>query len=149
MAYLIATSILVRLANTGDRAHTVAVRAVAELHRRGEILNVAPQNLIEFRSVATRPPTANGLGLSAKAAAAKSAVFETAFALLLETPDIYSDWKRLVEALGVVGKQVHDAGLVAVCHVQGVTHLLTFDVVHFGRLAGLGAGVVVVDPVGV
>ena len=39
-------------------------------------------------------------------------------------------------ALGVVGKQVHDARLVAVCHVYGVSHLLTFNVTHFARLAG-------------
>ena len=45
-----------------------------------------------------------------------------------------------------MGKQVHDARLVAVCHVHGVTHLLTFNRAHFARLAGFGSGVVVVDP---
>ncbi len=29
--------------------------AVLELHRRGEVLNVTPQVLVEFRGVATRP----------------------------------------------------------------------------------------------
>jgi hypothetical protein len=54
-----------------------------------------------------------------------------------------------VSALGVVGKQVHDARLVAVCHVHAVTHVLTFNVAHFARLAGFGPGVVVVDPASV
>jgi len=41
---------------------------------------------------------------------------------------------------------VHDARLVAVCHVNKVTHLLTFNVGHFARLAGFGPGIIVVDP---
>jgi hypothetical protein len=71
------------------------------------------------------------------------------FPLLAETPDIYPAWKALVGALGVIGKQVHDARLVAVCHVHAVTHLLTFNVGHFTRLAGFGPGVAVVDPASV
>jgi len=44
---------------------------------------------------------------------------------------------------------VHDARLLAVCHVHGVTHLLTFNVAHFVRMAGFGTGFVVVDPASV
>lgn len=46
----------------------------------------------------------------------------------------------------MVGKQVHDARLVAVCHVHRVTHLLTFNIGHFARLAAAPPGVVVLDP---
>ena len=88
-------------------------------------------------------------GLSIVEAEAKSAVFEATFPLLPETPDIYPAWKALVQALGVIGKQVHDARLVAVCHVHGATHLLTFNVAHFVRMAGFGPGLVVVDPTSV
>jgi predicted nucleic acid-binding protein len=149
VAYLVDTSVLARLANTADGYHPVAARAVVELHRRGEVLHVTPQNLIEFHSVATRPVSVNGLGLAVPDAEAKAAAFEAAFPLLAETPDIYPAWKALVSALGVVGKQVHDARLVALCHVHGVTHLLTFNVSHFTRLAGFGPGVAVVDPASV
>jgi predicted nucleic acid-binding protein len=146
VAYLIDTTILARLANASDAQHAVAVRAVLELHRRGEVLHVTPQVLVEFRNVATRPVAANGLGLPSVDAEAQAATFEARFPLLAETPDIYPAWKALVGALGVIGKQVHDARLVAVCHVHGVTHLLTFNVPHFARMAGFGPGVVVVDP---
>ncbi len=146
MAYLIDTSILARLANAKDAQHAVAARAVLELHRRGEVLHVTPQVMIEFRNVATRPVTVNGLGLSTVETEAQAATFEARFPLLAETPDVYPTWKALVGALGVIGKQVHDARLVAVCHVHVVTHLLTFNVAHFGRMAGFGPGVVVVDP---
>jgi hypothetical protein len=135
MAWLIDTSVLARLANTADAQYATADRAVMELHRRGEVLHVAPQNLIEFRNLATRPKAVNGLGLSAVDAEAKAAAFEGTFPLLAETPDIYPAWKALVGALGVIG-----------CHVHGMAHLLTFNVAHFVRMAGHGPGVVVVDP---
>src|SRR5207237_3832342 len=100
-------------------------------------------------SVATRPIVLNGLGLSTVDAEAQAAVFEAAFPLLAETPDIYPAWKALVGALGVIGKQVHDARLIAVCHAHAVAHLLTFNVSHFGRVAGFGPTVLVVDPASV
>jgi predicted nucleic acid-binding protein len=146
MAYLIDTSVLARLANTADAQYAVADRAVMELHRRGEVLNITPQNLVEFRNLATRPKAVNGLGLSAADAEAKAAVFEATFPLLAETPDIYPAWKALVAALSIIGKRVHDARLVAVCHVHAVKHVLTFNVSHFSGMAGLGPGIVVVDP---
>jgi hypothetical protein len=93
VAYLVDTSLLARLANRADVFYPVAVRAAVELHRRGETLHVAPQNLIEFRSVATRPVAANGLGLTVAEATFKGSIFEAAFNLLEETPSIYPAWK--------------------------------------------------------
>jgi predicted nucleic acid-binding protein len=146
MAHLLDTSILARLANTADPFYPVAAQAVLELHRRGEVLHLTAQNLVEFRNFATRPKAVNGLGLSPVLAEAKAAIFEGTFPLLPETPDIYPAWKALVGALGVIGKQVHDARLLAVCHVHTVTHLLSFNVAHFVRMAGFGPTVMVVDP---
>src|ERR1700722_15372628 len=113
MAFLIDTSILVRLANATDAQHAVAARAVLELHRRNEVLHITPQVLIEFRNVATRPKSANGAGLPIIDAEKHAATFEAKFTLLADTPDIFAAWKGLVGALGVIGKQVHDARLIA------------------------------------
>jgi predicted nucleic acid-binding protein len=146
MAILVDTNILVRFADLSDPFHLVAKWAVAELHRRGELLHVIPQNLVEFRNVATRPKAANGLGLSVPDAIAKTVAFEAAFPLLAETPGIYPAWQALTAAAGVMGKQVHDARLVAVCHVYGVTHLLTFNLGDFIQMAAFGPGIIVVHP---
>lgn len=146
MPHLIDTNLLGRLANAADARHTLASDAVAELHRRGEVLCITPQVLIEFRAMATRPPAVNGLGLSAAEAEVHTKDFEARFPLLPDTPDIYPAWKALVEALRVIGKQVHDARLVAVCHTHAVSHLLTFNVAHFARLTAFGPGLTVVDP---
>ena len=96
MAFLLDTSVVVRLANTTDPRHTVAAGADLELHRRGEALHLTPQVLIEFRNVATRPKTANGAGLSIADAETHAGTFEAHFPLLVETPDIYPAWKALV-----------------------------------------------------
>jgi predicted nucleic acid-binding protein len=144
---LLDTNLLGRLANTADRDYPVADRA--ELHGRGEVLHITAQNLVEFRNFATRSIALNGLGLSAAEAEAKAVIFEATFPLLPETPDIFPAWKAIVAALGVVGKQVHDARLVAVCHAHGVSHLLTFNVVHFARLAASGPPLTVLDPASV
>ena len=149
MAFLLDTSILVRLANRADPSHLVADRAVVQLHLRGELLNLTPQNLVEFRNVATRPIAVNGLGMDAASTTAEAASFETQFQLLEETRDIYPAWKVLVAAAGVLGKRVHDARLVAVCHVHRVSHLLTFNTAHFTPLAGFGPGLIVFHPASV
>lgn len=146
MAFLIDTNILVRLANRHDAFYSIADRTVATLFLRNETLHVTPQNFIEFRNVATRPKMVNGLGLAFADAEITAADFEKLFPLLADTPDIYPAWKALVTAAGVIGKQVHDARLVAVCHVHKVTHLLTFNTSHFAALASVGPGLIVVDP---
>jgi len=128
MAHLVDTPLLMRLANVDDPQYTVADQAVITLRRHGETLRTAPQNLIEFRNSATRPVAASGLGLAPTVVEALAAIYEASFPLLPETPDIYPAWKALVQAAGVVGKQVHDARLVAACQVYGLTHILSFNV---------------------
>lgn len=87
-----------------------------------------------------------GLGLAPSLVEAYTTNFEANFPLLPETPDIYPAWKALVQATGMIGKQVHDARLAAICHVHGVTHVLTFNVSHFKRFAAYGPGLIVVSP---
>ena len=148
MAYLVDTSILVRLANVADPFHASALTTVILLHREGESLRVAPQNLIEFRACATRPVGVNGLGLAPFLAEQRAAAFASAFSLVVESADIFNVWKRLVSDLAITGKQVHDARIAAICEVNQLTHLLTFNVAHFRRLA-VAAGFQVVAPVDV
>lgn len=113
-----------------------------ELHGRGEVLHITAQNLIEFRNVATHPVAIYGLGLIVVEAETKTAIF----LLLPETPDIFPVWKAIVEALAVVGKQFHDARLVAVYHAYHISHLLAFNVAHFIRLAASGPVLAILDP---
>jgi predicted nucleic acid-binding protein len=89
MAHLLDTTILGRLANARDARHALAANAVLELHRRGEVLHITPQVMVEFRNIATRPTAVNGLGLPVVDVEALAATFEARFPLLADTPDIY------------------------------------------------------------
>lgn len=149
MPYLIETPVLLRLANPSDLNYPVAEAAVSALEARGDNLHIAPQNLVEFRNGATRLLEVNGLGLTIAQAKVLAEEFEASFSLLPETPDIYPAWKELVKAAGVTGKQVHDARLVAICQVYGLTHILTFNTRHFARLVQFAPGLMVVDPASV
>lgn len=149
MAILLDTNLLGRLANRLDPSYPTAQNAISTLHRQQETLHITAQNLVEFRNFATRPTSANGLGLSPTKAAAIAASFEAAFPLLEETPDIYPAWRTLVDGLGIIGKQVHDARLVAVCQVHGVDQLLTFNDGDFRRLTTIAPFMTVIHPASV
>lgn len=149
MPYLIDTNILKRLANASDAKYAVAEKAIFELHRRKEVVYITAQVLIEFRNAATRPKSLNGLGLTSAETERLANNFEAGFPLLPENAQIFPAWKSLVTALAVIGKRVHDARLVAICHVNSVSHILTFNTAHFTALAVHPPCVTVVDPASV
>jgi len=146
MATLLDTNILVRLANKSDRKHATALGAIARLHACAEALAITSQIIIEFRAVATRPTSANGLGFSLPDTKSEIDGFLASFPLLPETPAIFPAWLDIVDGLGGIGKQVHDARLAACCHVHGIGAILTFNVPHFARFSTFGPGLRVLDP---
>ena len=58
------TNLLLRLADSGSKQHSIAVHALVRLLGQGDEVYITPQNLIEFWAVATRPQDANGFGWS-------------------------------------------------------------------------------------
>lgn len=129
--YVLDTNVLLRALAPKSAHQLLAVDAVRRLLARGNELFLAPQVLVEFWSVATRPLAVNGYGWPASDAEAKVAELLHQFPLLLETPAVFPEWLRLVGRHGIRGKQVHDARLVALLNVHGVPHLLTFNVDDF------------------
>jgi predicted nucleic acid-binding protein len=129
------TNILLRTTDTGEAAQPIAEAAMIALRRRGESLSIFPQNLIEFWAVATRPLVNNGLGLSIAQTELQLNKLKTMFVLLYDTPEVYSEWERMVVRYQVSGKQTHDAHLVAAMKVHDITSLLTFNVNDFTRFA--------------
>ena len=142
---LLDTNILLRNVDAAHPHHPPARAALRELTARGTALCITPQNLIEYWAVATRPPAANGLGLAPVQAAGDIANFKVAFELLPDVPAIFGEWERITVAYGVVGKQSHDARLVAVMKAHGIAEILTFNADDFQRYA-VGEGIAIVDP---
>src|SRR5260370_14565981 len=60
-------------------------------------------------------------------------LIEKSFALLPDTEQAHSEWRRLVVIHFVVGVKVHDARLVAAMLVHGVSNLFTLDEQDFKR----------------
>jgi predicted nucleic acid-binding protein len=139
MNYPVDTNILSRLAEPGHPMHQPALDAVKRLVSEGHTLHIVPQNLYEFWVVCTRPTAVNGLGKTAAEAAVELASLKALFVLLDETPAIFGVWEGLVTSTPVVGKNGHDARLVAAMMVHGLTHLLTFNAPDFRPYPGITA----------
>lgn len=93
MDYLADTNILARRVIPSDPIHAVISAALLTLHRRGDTVHIAPQSLIEFQALATRPVKANGMGMSPAQVSAEALALEAVFPMLPETPAIYPLWR--------------------------------------------------------
>jgi len=139
MAFLTDTGILLRLLERSDPQHAVVRQAVRKLRTRGEHLVTAPQNAAEFWNVCTRPAARGGLGLSVAEANHRLRLVERLFQVLPEAPAAYATWRHLLVAHGIMGVQVHDARLVALMKVHGITHILTLNLADFARFPSVTA----------
>jgi predicted nucleic acid-binding protein len=143
MNVLLDTNILSRMAQPGHVQHRAAANATAALQLQGNVICLVPQVLYEFWVVATRPIAVNGLGLPVSVVAFEVNRLQTIFPLLFDSPTVFKEWERLVTMHQVVGKNAHDARLVAAMAVHGISHLLTFNTQDFARYSAVTA----LDPV--
>jgi predicted nucleic acid-binding protein len=131
------TNILLRSVDTSAEHYPIVENALAKLRGGQETLCIAPQNLIEFWSVATRPAGNNGLGMPSSRAAAEITALLKLFRLLPYRQVVVATWQRLVVTHGVSGKQAHGAHIVAMMQVHSVTAILTFNGDNFKRYLGI------------
>jgi predicted nucleic acid-binding protein len=130
---LLDTNILTRSSQEDHPQFAAASKSVELLRTSGDRLCVVPQNLYEFWAVATRPPSENGLGMTADQVQGRLARIKRLFVLLRDERGILAEWERLVGLHDVKGKPAHDARLVAAMRRHGLDRLLTFNASHFAR----------------
>jgi predicted nucleic acid-binding protein len=135
VSFAVDTNVLLRSIDVGHAAQPIAQNAMIRLGRDRESFSIFSQNLIEFWAVATRPVANNGLGLSIAQTGEELTNLKRLFTLLPDTADILPEWEQLVVKHQVLGKQAHDARLVAAMKVHHVTHLLTFNTEDFKRFS--------------
>ncbi len=133
MSFAVDTNLLMRSIDDGHVAQRIAQDGMFALRDGGEILSISPQNLIELWAVATRPLANNGLGWGVDRAEQELASLKNLFVVLADTDAILAKWERLVVHHQVIGKQAHDAHIVASMLVHNVKHLLTFNDSDFKR----------------
>jgi predicted nucleic acid-binding protein len=134
MATLLDTGILLRLVDKKDAQHALVEEAVDILIARQEDLVITTQNIAELWNVATRPLANNGLALSpTDVAKLYEETIDPLCAVLVETKFLPVVLRRLLTQYSVIGKQVHDARLVAMILVWQVDRLLTINDRDFRR----------------
>ena len=133
MSAFIDTNVLLRSVQPSHPMQNAAIHAVTALLNAGEAIMLTPQIMVEFWNVATRPLEHNGLGFSHERAREQLTRIEGFFSLLSESPEVYSEWKRLVVSYGVTGVKAHDTRIVAAMNVYGIGRILTFNSDDFIR----------------
>lgn len=131
---LIDTNVLL---SATDRDRSRHQRAVLFLSTDERQLAISPQIVREYLAVSTRPIDANGLGLSVREASANVEQLLDVMSLLAEGPGTTIKLLELIGTIPVVGKQIHDANVVAVALANGVDTIVTDNIRHFTRFASL------------
>lgn len=133
MKVLLDTNILVRLCVSDDPKYLDVQKAILNLVSKDYELCVVPQVFYELWHVSTRPVEANGLGLSVAKVKLAIETFESMFTMLRDERTVYANWLRIVSHFKVLGRNSHDARLVAAMDRHGITQLLTLDGRDFNR----------------
>ncbi len=89
----------------------------------------------EYLVVATRPTSANGLGLSLDHALGNVAEFRRMIRLLGESRPLLPTLLRLLAAVPCRGTQIHDAHIVASAIVHRVEMIVSLNVDDFARFS--------------
>lgn len=143
MAYLLDTGIILRLVDRADSQHATVRAAVRQLGARRDQLYISTQNVSEFCNVCTRPVENNGLGLPpADAVSLLELEIEPFCDALPDAVSMYAHLKRLIATYNVIGKQVHDARLVAMMLAWQIESILTLNDRDFRRFEPEGINVV-------
>ncbi len=136
---LLDSNILIRWVQPDNRDYPLIAAALEDLVRREVILCYISQNLAEFWNACTRPVARNGFGLTPEEADRKARLFEAKIDLLIDTPSVHREFRRLLLLYRVSGVQVHDTRLVASMSVHAVKRILTFNTSDFSRFESIEA----------
>lgn len=140
MQYLVDTGIWLRLFDRLDPEQVTIRNALRALRASGDSLATCPQNIAEFWNVSTRPASARGgYGKSVSTTERRVQFIERASTILPESPAAYRQWRQLLTAFNVQGVAVHDARLVAMMRVAGITDILTLNIGDFARYSAITA----------
>jgi len=133
MRVLLDTNIIVANANRDDVHHPRVAAGLRRLVAEGAELCIAAQNIFELWVVATRPVTANGLGLSPPEARQKIDGVLAACTLPPDPAGLLPRWLDVCEQYRVCGRQAHDARLAAWMQLLGMKKVVTLNPGDFAR----------------
>ena len=124
--------------NAVDRKRLLNAQALHALNtfpNQGVELCISGQVLREFLAVCTRSRDANGLGLGLKQSIENAEAIIERSSILEETRAVTTSLLGLVARGKCIGKQVHDANIVATMVGHGLRKLLTDNLMHMKRFS--------------
>jgi predicted nucleic acid-binding protein len=134
-AVFVDTNVLLSATASLRPLHGAALAVLNDWPNQGIALATSTQVLREYLVVATRPVEVNGLGLAVGDALVNVTAFRGRMRLLVDSEPAWGRLRALVATYGCVGKQIHDANVVATALTFGVAKLVTANVQDFSRFA--------------
>ena len=131
------TNILLTASSPERSLHRAALSVLQDWPRQGRRLYCNGQVLREYLVVSTRPLAKNGLGLSIDDALHNLQAFSTRLKLLEESLAVSLRLRQLIGHIPCLGKQIHDANLVATAQVFKLDGLVTENIEDFRRFENL------------
>ncbi len=130
------TNILIYSTNNLSVWHLPAERMLDSARLQGISLIISPQIIREYISVFSRGirviPKIKTDGLLKNLD-----LLRTSFILVDENREVIFHLIELLREIPIIGKQIHDANIVATMMAHGVSRLLTHNTKDFERYAGL------------
>src|SRR5262249_46941624 len=117
----------------GRPEHRDALRVLNDWAAAKAGLCTSGQVLREYLTVATRPAAINGLGLKLPDALGNVRAIRERTTLLAEDSRVTDRLLGLLADVECLGKQVHDANLVATMLVHGIGTIVTMNLRDFAR----------------
>lgn len=131
------TNVLVYATDANSPWQRAAICALEDWRRAGTQLCLSVQVLREYFAVVTWPAPGQTTPPEWTAILANLATFRANFLVLEDNASVSEELARLAQQFAVLGRQIHDANLVAVMRMTGVRDLLTHNTVDFVRFSPL------------
>jgi predicted nucleic acid-binding protein len=127
------TNVLLAATDEGRAEHHDALTIINDWAAGHTDVCTSGQILREYLSVATRPAEKNGLGLNLPDALGNVRAIRERTTLLTEDSKVADRLLGLLADVQCLGKQVHDANLVATMLVHGIGTVVTMNLEDFTR----------------
>ncbi len=131
------TNVLLSAVDRKRSLNPQALHVLNVLPNQGIELCVSGQIVREFLAVCTRPIDMNGLGLSTQLAVRNAEAIVERSTMLEENRGVAERLLRIAQAAKCLGKQLHDANVVATMQEHGLTRLVTDNLSDFRRFGEL------------
>jgi predicted nucleic acid-binding protein len=135
-AVFLDTNILVYASILESPFHQAAINAIQTQEQMGRELWISRQVLREYLATLTRPQTTIN-PIPILILTTEIQFFETRFRVAEDSALVTQNLLNLVQQVGVAGRQIHDANIVATMQAHSIPQLLTHNVADFKRFAHL------------